>query len=532
MTIRARRYFYFLSLVLFTLVMFGLSSCELLEDPLTSSRFDNSAPETFLSILSQSAIYNHLDSIVCDSLGNCDTVYTYYFEGDSVPPGEVDTLSNALQTVLASTQTMRWWGEDTDGDVIGYFYKWDHEQEWTYTTAEFKAFIIPIRTATDIFGFKVKAMDSDSLVDPSPAELILPIKNTPPAIDFRYQSNPIVTGSTPNITEKTFPTRTFLWTVSDADGLETIDSIFYALDDTSNWIALGAAEKGITLTELVPGTHVFYLKVRDVAGTESEIIHYPDLEDNATPNTWEVQEPVGDVLLVDDFFFDSQNKAMAWYKSVLDTIPGIGSDGYSIWEIGGSLPYSEKDVSATLNYFKHIVWYSATTGPEEYDDAANPINAFLQGGGNMLINVTELVTTATTWFPFDSTATINPNGRLFPGIVLESSISQDLDLKLSKLIPFRVKSFALNDTTILDPIGGPKYTPLYRLPAPGSTDPWTGRPIAAAEFDHRTSTNPGGGKVILFSMPFHDGSTGGAMMEGLGSAGKFISWSLLERFSQ
>lgn len=516
----------------FSILLFGLSSCELFEDPMTSSRFENTAPETFLTIISQSSLYNHLDSIVCDTLGNCDTVYTYYFEGDSLPDGEIDTLNNALQTVLASTQTMRWWGEDPDGDVIGYYYKWDHEQEWTYTTAEFETFVIPIRTATDIFGFKVKAMDSDSLVDSTPATLIMPVKNTPPVVEFRYQSNPIVTGSTPDISERTFPTRTFLWTVSDDDGLETIDSIFYTVDDTTNWIGLGASETGVTLTDLEAGTHVFYVKVRDVAGTESEIIHYPDVADNSTPNTWEVMEPVGDVLLVDDFFFDKQNNAMAWYSSLLDTMDGVGPNGYSIWEIGASLPYSEKDVSATLNYFKHIVWYSATTGPEQYDDAANAINAFLQGGGNMLINVTELATTATTWFPFDSTAAINPNGRLFSGTVLESGIHSDLDLKLSRLIPFRVVSFALNDTSITDPVNGPTYTPLYTLPAPGTNDPWTGTPTAAAEFDHQTANNPDGGKVILFSMPFHDGSSGGAMMEGNGSAGKFIAWSILERFAE
>lgn len=519
-------------MLVFSVGVLALSGCDLLDDPITSSRFENTPPETFLSIISKSSIYNHLDTVICDSLGYCDSVYTYYFEGDSVPPGYVDTLDNALQTVLASSQTMRWWGEDPDGDVIGYYYKWDHESDWTFTTSEFETFVIPIRTATDIFGFKVKAMDSDSLVDPSPATLILPVKNTPPKIEFRYQSNPIVTGSTADITERTFPTRTFLWTTSDDDGLETIDSIFYSVDDTSNWTALGSAEKGITLTELDPGNHVFFLKVRDIAGAESEIIHYPDTTDESTPNTWEVMEPIGDVLLVDDFFFDKQNAAMAWYKGLLDEMDGIGVNGYSVWEIGASLPFSEKDVSATLNYFKHIVWYSATTGPEQYDDAANAINAFLQGGGNMLINVTELSNTAKTWFPFDSTAAINPNGRLFSGTILESSVHDSLDLKLSRLIPFRVESFAVTDESVTDPVNGPSYTPLYTLPAPGTNDPWLGQPTVAAEFDHATTNNPGAGQVILFSMPFHDGGSSGGSMEGNGSAAKFIAWSVLERFSQ
>jgi hypothetical protein len=287
-----------------------LAGCELFEEPPSSPPFDNAAPETYLTISSQSIIIARLDSVVCDSTGLlCDSAYSYYFEvdslqGDSIPPAELDTLRDALQTVLASTQTMNWWGEDSDGDIIGYYYKWKHELDWTYTTNESKTFIVPIRTAFDIFGFAVKAMDSDSLVDPTPAEIILPVRNTRPEISFRFQSNPVV--NNPNLPERTFPTRTFLWSVADDDGLETVDSIFYALDDTLSWIALPASEKGITLSELTepaltPGTHVFYLKAKDIAGAESEVIHYPDINDDSTPNTWEVMEPIGDVLLVDDF---------------------------------------------------------------------------------------------------------------------------------------------------------------------------------------------------------------------------------------
>ncbi len=509
-----------------------LGSCGFLEESPVSTPLENSAPETYLSIASQSSIYAQIDSIECDSLGLCDTSYTYYFEADSLPSGDLDTLENALQTILASTQTMTWWGEDSDGDIIGYFYKWQHEPNWTYTTNESETFIIPIRTAMDIFGFQVKAMDSDSLVDPTPAALILPIRNTPPVIEFRYQSNPIVTGSTPDITERTFPTRTFQWAVSDNDGLETVDSIFYSLDDTTSWTVLSTSEKGVTLTELVPGTHTFYLKVRDIAGAESQIIHYPDLNDDSTPNTWEVMEPIGAVLLVDDFFFDQQNRAMDWYSTVLDSMDGIGPDGYSTWEIGSSLPFSEKDVSATLNYFSKIVWFSAATGPENYGDAGNAIFSFVQGGGNFLMNVTELLPSAADWCPFDSIAVINPTGRLFSGTNIVSTISEDLNLRLSKLIPYRVSSFALLDTSALDPISGPTFTPLYRLPEPSGGDHWLGQPIVAAEYDHFSPVSQDAGKAILFSIPLHDGTNNGALMEGLGSASKFISWVLLERFEE
>lgn len=522
-----------------------LAGCELFEESPTNSLFENTAPETYLSISSQSVIYARLDSVVCDATGLCDTSYSYYFEADSIPPDDIDTLHNALQTVLASTQTMVWWGEDMDGDVIGYYYKWKHDQDWTFTTNESESFIIPIRQAFGIFGFAVKAMDSDSLIDPTPAEINLPIRNTPPVISFRYRSNPLVTGGSPNITEKTFPTRTFLWVVADDDGLETVDSIYWALDDTSHWNALSASEKGITLTEnsepeLTPGTHVFYLKVKDIAGAESEIIHYPDINDDSTPNTWQVVEPVGDVLLVDDFAWDPRNNALAWYQSILDTVPGVGlgagGDGYSVWEIGSALPFSGADIAATLGYFKHLIWFAAINGPEMYGNASNAISQFIQNGGNIFINVTEIKDAATVWFPFDSTAAINPLGRLFAGTTIESEINTNHDLELSKLIPYRVRSFAINDTSALDPDHGPYYTPLYRMREATGSDPWHGRPIVAAEYDHSSPINESAGKAILFSIPLHDGTDfgesylGGATLEGNGSAGKFISWTLQHRF--
>jgi hypothetical protein len=534
----------------FTIIGIGLlavGGCELFEEPPSSPPFDNAAPETYLTISSQSVIIARLDSVICDSTGLlCDSSYSYYFEADSlqadsIPPADLDTLQNALQAILASTQTMNWWGEDPDGDIIGYYYKWKHDPDWTYTTSESKTFIVPIRTAFDIFGFAVKAMDSDSLVDPTPAEIILPVRNTPPVISFRYQSNPDV--DNPNLPERTFPTRTFLWAVADDDGLETVDSIYYALDSTVSWKALPASEKGITLSEssdpaLTPGNHVFYLKAKDIAGAESEIVHYPDINDESTPNTWEVMEPIGDVLLVDDFPFDPNNNAMAWYKSVLDTIPGVGinagGDGYSVWEIGSQLPFSETDVVATLGYFKHLIWYSAINGPETYGDASNPIYQFVLRGGNVFINVTEIKSTATTWFPFDSTAALNSTGRMMSGTTILSTINSSLDLELSKINPYRCSSFALNDTSTLDPVLGPTYTPLYRMPEPGGTDPWIGTPIVAAEYDHRSPLpeNVNAGKVVLFTVPMHDGSSpqGGAIMEGNSSAGKFISWVLQQRF--
>ena len=526
-------------------------SCDWLEELPDQPPLSNTPPETYLSVTTDAVIYATIESVDCSSDG-CDTVWTYYFEGDTTLPADgLDTLQHALQTTMSSRQTLHWWGEDPDGDVIGYYFRWNTQNDWVATTAEDSTFIVPIRRDSYLFSFSVWAIDNDSLVDPTPATLVLPIKNTPPVVAFRYRSNPIV--NNPQVVYRTYPTRTFVWDASDADGRETVDSIYCALDDTTNWNALDAkayssitladqstpyALEGITsgslfFTDLSDTTHIFYLKAKDIAGAESPVIQFPDTLDESTPNTWQVIPVVGDVLLVDDFVDDHRNNfALKWYQSILDTIPGVGAGNYSVWKIGEELPYSGTDVLATLAYFKYIVWFAAISGTETYDEAGNAIYRFLQSGGHLWINVTELSDTTLVWFPFDSRIRVNPSGRFFPGKRIEHAIDTTgaLDLVNSLGIFYRFNSFALNDTSALDAQNGPHYQVIYRLQEPEGDDPWTGQPILAAEYHHRTLQTPNAGKVIFSTIPLHNGTEGGALLEGGAGAGSFISWALRERF--
>ena len=71
----------------------------------------SSAPETYLSLVALDTIYASLDSSG-----------TVQFAIDEEPSGEFiwDTLPEALTTITSSRQELHWWGEDKDGDVIGY----------------------------------------------------------------------------------------------------------------------------------------------------------------------------------------------------------------------------------------------------------------------------------------------------------------------------------------------------------------------------------------------------------------------------
>ncbi|NOZ76066.1 MAG: hypothetical protein GXO90_11965, partial [FCB group bacterium] len=214
------------------LVSLFLGSCSLWEYEDPSKPYESSPPETYLSLTAIDTIYAAIDDIVIttdpltgDTLR--DTLWTYAIGTDPDTTMIWDTLSHAFTTITTSRQVLHWWGEDQDGDVIGYFYKWNVDTAWTYTTKEMGLFYVPIRTDLDVFRFEIAALDNDSLVDPTPAQLVLPIKNSPPTIDFRYRSNPFI-ADIKSDTSFTFPTRTFVWDINDQDGIETVTDIFYA----------------------------------------------------------------------------------------------------------------------------------------------------------------------------------------------------------------------------------------------------------------------------------------------------------------
>jgi len=129
-----------------------------------------------------------------------------------------DSLQGPGIDTTASKQILHWWGEDIDGEVVGYFYQWDYQQKAVYTKSEYDTFYVPIRSSYDEFTFKVWAVDNDSLIDPTPAVQMFPVYNTFPEIDFKVNSNPNMMGENPDVINYTFPTRTFYWDVYDADG--------------------------------------------------------------------------------------------------------------------------------------------------------------------------------------------------------------------------------------------------------------------------------------------------------------------------
>ena len=152
---------------LFVLIFF--LSCNRWEYNDLSDQVEPNITQTYLSLIALDTIFSTVDS-----LGNIIYAINEFPDSDYV----WDTLSQAFTTITSSRQELHWWGEDTDGDIIGYRYKWSSDSSWTFTGLESGVFYVPIRSDLDVFSFEVKAVDNDGNEDLTPSRLIFPIKNS------------------------------------------------------------------------------------------------------------------------------------------------------------------------------------------------------------------------------------------------------------------------------------------------------------------------------------------------------------------
>ena len=101
-------------------------------------------------------------------------------------------------------------------------------------------------------------------------------------------------------------------------------------------------------------------------------------------------------------------------------------------------------------------------------------------------------------------------------------VAADLDLIISNLIAVRVKGFEPDADQFAT------LQTLYKLAEPGDGDEWTGTPTVCSIGQFQVSPTQLSGKVVLMSIPMHNGSH--PLLDGDGSGGKFISYLLKVAF--
>lgn len=471
--------------ILILLLGLFLGSCDSLKNPfletLDSDPAGNTAPETHLFLNFEP---DQVDTVFSDTSSDYTIVYTQH-----------------LPDTTTSRQILFWWGEDPDGDVVAYHYRWNFQEDWTRTEAEEDTFFLPLQVTYAEFLFEVAAEDNQGALDPTPATLRIPVANSHPSIEFSINSNPAA-GNNPNVTHVTFPTRTFSWSVTDIDGLETINQIRYKLDDQDSWHYLDGNVTSLTLEEIPPGFHTFYVQAIDTAGAFSNLLHFPDSSDQAAPNGWKVVEPVGDFLLVDDYKLDN-GTTHAFYTELLDSL--AGEDMYSIFEVGQNekaLPASATDQVAMYSFFKTVIWYHYSEAPS-LPDANSALRSYIGGGGNLFIS-SLIIDTDYTFTSIDSNWVVNPSGRLLPDLTIhlvDPTITDqvvflpELSLSTSSLIAKRVSAYY--PAAFFE---GETSRDLFVLQEPrNSNEIWTGNPPIAQLFQ----PGSGSGQSVFFSFPLH-----------------------------
>lgn len=356
-----------------------------------------------------------------------------------------------------SRLTVSWWGDDPDGLIIGYYFKWvGIDSVWTFTTSRDSTFSLPIGTIDTTFDFQVSAVDNYGngffdehifqnqidygpepfedlngddlynsgeqyvdigLIDPTPASTKFPIKNSTPQISWSELSF---------LPDTSFPVMTLGWTASDLDGESSISDINIALNDTNNFISISGSTRLVTLriidfnaanpemeilingSELninpddLPGLKLnennkIYIQARDISGARSQFIVLPD-----TNKTWFVKKPAGKLLIVDNYEVSDLNNNTAvkeFYDNAFNQIGGGAFNGkFNSLDIAkNTLPYESVTFPETIKLFDYIFWYSNT---KPRMDLLNLVsNKFMDVGGKIMMSLT--FEDSTSVFQFD-----------------------------------------------------------------------------------------------------------------------------------
>ena len=348
---------------------------------------------------------------------------------------------------------VHWWGDDPDGLVIGYYFKWDGiDSVWHFTSKNDSVFSLPIGSQDTTYCFEVVAVDNSGNnkydekvvrngidfgaepftdangngkydegesftdigeVDPTPAKQVFPIKNSTPTVSWSKETI---------LPAESFPVMTFGWDAEDLDGNSTIVKINLALNDTTkDVVSLEGSVRLVTLTVtningndaemkiLIDGSenktnpvnlknlklddnNVIYVQAVDISGAKSEFISLPD-----SGSTWFVKKPKGKVLIIDDYA--GNQSAADFYSEVFDNVHGgVLKDKYDVLDLENTkLPYEFLTFLQTVKLFKYVFWYSGST-PRM--DLTNLITQkYIQSGGHIAYSMTFEDSSDT--FPFD-----------------------------------------------------------------------------------------------------------------------------------
>ena len=351
-------------------------------------------------------------------------------KGNEVPDTTIAPHAINLQgdDRLNSRVFLSWSGSDKDGYIDRFEFSLDNVT-WSTTRRQDSTFKFPLDSGSDTtdIDFYIRAIDNEGAIDPSPAYLKIPLKNTAPVANFDDNSLP---------EDTTLLAYTFRWSASDLDGNSSIDKAFLKINEGA-WVEINKSVNLITLlpqnpeatgavtSEIYYNTNenaesftldglklnddnTFYLKVTDIAGAESKI---------DTSDVVFVKRKTGDLILLGGI----SSTDTKLYSQVLSNIYG-GFDYVNLFDDNGKFQPKFWDPTfyhITKSYDK-MVFYSDNsyftnpiTGQSAVilEFAAPIIQRFSNNGGKTLISTTftkgQAIDAISSTLPIDSLSSSN-----------------------------------------------------------------------------------------------------------------------------
>lgn len=421
---------------------------------------------------------------------------------------------------LRSEVTLHWFGADEDGWITGYELSLDGTN-WSPVTKQDSTFSFELTLGSDTtdIDFYVRAVDNDDAVDPTPAYLRVPIRNSPPTAIF---------DTLQTLPDTAYIALTLFLDVDDLDGADNLDSIYIKVNN-GDWYGLSSDVSIVTLVPsdptatgpvnskvyknatanllaaeiegLVPGAdNVFYIRATDIAGADSPI---------DTSKTVYFERKTSDLLVIDANSGGTSPTpeevimpALAASFPTVDVIDLRSNNGAKVPRLW--MP----TFGFTLLAYDRVFWYGDASDItiDLLESAAGAIQAYLNAGGKILIN-TSFPSTYTNesviqeFTPVDSISTVPGTVRLpTDSLVVPHPVTGagydtlEASIFVGRATPFYVKSTAeVIYTANLFTSGG-----------------WTGPETVAA----RLTNGAGNTNVVLISVQLHQINGRPAALEG------------------
>ncbi len=355
----------------------------------------------------------------------------------------VDTIIRIGADRMNAQVELKWWGDDADGFIKGYEFSFDSvitsSTHWVFTSNQDSTFILTIPPGKDTidFTFWVRAIDNLGSPDPTPAHLGLPIKNSPPSVQFiSATNNPVIS----------FPVVRFYWKGTDPDGDENLSRYEICWNDTAQTpysidvIASSATFIASTFSTTSPSSNVYlnndltaqpflmsgmilndtnllYIRAVDKAEAKSAFISSYKIF---------IKKPHSSNLVVEAYTSPAQSASALTFYSQNLTASGVADfDTLNLFQQQGGvytqLAPDNITQSRIFSLFNHIVWFS--------NDASKSLSL----GQRTLDNF------------------FNANGKLFMAVYVSSTFDEQstfLDFTpVQSLVAYSDTALILQDTS-------------------------------------------------------------------------------------